>query len=59
MLEKKIDFINEDIGLSSPHLVRGDSIEDTLLQLIFKFQLVYFPYFYDDKVQKKMHQSGA
>ena len=31
----------------------------TLLQFIFKFQLVYFPYFYDDKVQKKMHQSGA
>lgn len=25
----------------------------TLLQFIFKFQLVYFPYFYDDKVQKK------
>lgn len=24
----------------------------TLLQFIFKFQLVYFPYFYDDKVQK-------
>jgi hypothetical protein len=24
----------------------------TLLQSIFKFQLVYFPYFYDDKVQK-------
>ena len=24
----------------------------TLLQFIFKFQLVYSPYFYDDKVQK-------
>ena len=31
MLVKEIDFINEDIGLSAPRLVCGNSIEDTHL----------------------------
>ena len=30
MLEKEIDFINEDIGLSAPRLVCGNSIEDII-----------------------------
>ena len=33
--------------------VTMQAYSSTLLQFIFKFQLVYFPYFYDDKVQKK------
>ena len=32
--------------------VTMQAYSSTLLQFIFKFQLVYFPYFYDDKVQK-------
>ena len=33
--------------------VTMQAYSSTLLQFIFKIQLVYFPYFYDDKVQKK------
>ena len=30
VLEQEVDFINEDIGLSAPRLVCGNSIEDII-----------------------------